>query len=358
MPFEQEMPRLRLRRPTGLDLEAYTALHTDPRTYAHAPASMPDAEGCRDRLDADLAHWAAYGFGYLAVEDRASGLLVGWGGVCEAAAAPRGPLNLYYRLAYDALGQGLGRDLVCAVVAAAVEEQPARRVRARIGSHHAASLATARAAGLVEVDVPANQPDDQPDDQPDSASVVLEAPHLTSLASVDESVLAEVLDLWVRVNEAGGAVGFSAGAPRAAVADRLAGHAALLAEGRAVLGLLRAPDDRLLGSAFWQRGAWSGFAHRLELWRVMVEPAEQGRGMGGLLLSGMHGLARRWSPQTQLWCADYRSGRGLGRFYARWGWNEVGRLPYGIELPGGERGDEVHLARRPQGGLPVADGRP
>ena len=354
MPFEPETSRLRLRRPTAGDLEAYTTLHTDPRTYAHAPGSMPDAEGCRVRLDADLDHWSEHGFGYLAVEERASGRVVGWGGVRRWSGAPGEPLNLYYRLAYDVLGCGHGREIARAVVAAAVEERPDDRVRARVKPHNRASLATARAAGLLEVGT-APHPADGTDDAP---SVVLEAPHFTSTTTAVARVLAEVLDLWTRVNDSGGAVGFSRGAPRQAVADRLADHAALLTAERAVLGLLRAPDGRLLGSGLWQREAWSGFAHRLTLWRLMVDPAEQRRGHGGLLLSGMHGLARRWSPSTRLWCADYRSGQGLGRFYRRWGWYEVGRVPTGIELPGGERGDEVHLARRPEGGLPVADGRP
>ncbi len=149
--FEQETARLRLRRPRRDDLAAYVALHTDPRTYAHAPDAMPDEARCAERLEADLAHWAEHGFGYVAAEDRASGEVVGWGGVRSWPDDDPHELNLYYRLAHDRLGEGLGRELARAVVEAAVEDLPDHRVVARMAPHNVASVATARGAGLVHV---------------------------------------------------------------------------------------------------------------------------------------------------------------------------------------------------------------
>ena len=162
MPFERETERLRLRRPVPGDLPGFVALHTDPRTYEHAPETMPDDAECRRRLDSYLLDWEEFGFGYLAVEELATGRLVGWGGV-RLTAEPR-TLNLYYRLAYDALGQGLGIELARAIVAGAREELPDHAVRATITRRNPASLATARAAGLVEVG----------EQHPDGPSVVLE----------------------------------------------------------------------------------------------------------------------------------------------------------------------------------------
>ena len=80
MPFEQETEHLRLRRPVPEDLPGFVALHTDPRTYEHAPESMPTEEQCGERLASYVLDWEQFGFGYLAVEERASGRLVGWGG--------------------------------------------------------------------------------------------------------------------------------------------------------------------------------------------------------------------------------------------------------------------------------------
>ncbi len=132
--FERETARLRLRRPVAEDLPGFVALHSDPRTYEHAPESMPTEQQCRERLASYILDWAEFGFGYLAVEEIQSGRLVGWGGV-RLTASPR-TLNLYYRLAHDALGQGYGRELVLAIVAAAREELPDHTLVASIKRHN------------------------------------------------------------------------------------------------------------------------------------------------------------------------------------------------------------------------------
>jgi hypothetical protein len=73
VPFEQETEHLRLRRPVPEDLPGFVALHTDPRTYEHAPASMPTEQQCAERLASYVLDWEEFGFGYLAVEELASG---------------------------------------------------------------------------------------------------------------------------------------------------------------------------------------------------------------------------------------------------------------------------------------------
>src|SRR6185312_15744610 len=79
MSFERETEHLRLRRPVSEDLAAFTELHSDPRTYVHAPASMPTPEQCRQRLASYLLDWEQFGYGYVAVEELSTGRLVGWG---------------------------------------------------------------------------------------------------------------------------------------------------------------------------------------------------------------------------------------------------------------------------------------
>jgi RimJ/RimL family protein N-acetyltransferase len=169
MSFERETEHLRLRRPVAADLPGFTALHSDPRTYAHSPTSMPTPEQCRERLASYVLDWEQFGFGYLAVEELTTDRLVGWGGV-RLTMRPR-TLNLYYRLAHDVLGRGYGRELATAVVSAAREELPDHTVRATVKRHNRASMATALAAGLVEVGE-TRHPEDGPDDPP---SVVLES---------------------------------------------------------------------------------------------------------------------------------------------------------------------------------------
>ena len=163
MPLERETEHLRLRRPRPEDLEAFTALHSDPRTYEHAPASMPTPAQCRERLASYLLDWEEFGFGYLAVEELTTGRLVGWGGV-RLTAEPR-TVNLYYRLAYDALGRGYGSELARAIVAGAREQLPDHRITASVKRNNHASMATALGAGLVEVGEK-RHPDDGPDEPP------------------------------------------------------------------------------------------------------------------------------------------------------------------------------------------------
>jgi RimJ/RimL family protein N-acetyltransferase len=168
MPFEQETEHLLLRRPVPEDLAAFTSLHSDPRTYAHAPASMPTPEQCRERLASYDLDWEEFGYGYVAVEELSTGRLIGWGGVKPTP--DETVENLYYRLAFDSLGRGYGRELARAIVTAVGEELPGHTVRAMVKRHNSASIATALAAGLVEVGERRHS-EDGPDDPP---SVVLE----------------------------------------------------------------------------------------------------------------------------------------------------------------------------------------
>ena len=168
MPFEQETEHLRLRRPVPEDLSAFTALHSDPRTYAHAPASMPTPEQCRQRLASYVLDWEEFGYGYVAVEELSTGRLVGWGGVKPTP--DETVENLYYRLDFDHLGRGYGRELARAIMATVREELPGHTVRAMVKRHNHASMATALAAGLVEVGERRHS-EDGPGDPP---SVILE----------------------------------------------------------------------------------------------------------------------------------------------------------------------------------------
>ena len=88
----------------------------------------------------------------------------------------------------------------------------------------------------------------------------------------------------------------------------------------------------------------------------MVDSRAQGRNLGALLLCGAHAIARTL-PDVDLLRLDYRSGSGLGAFYARHGWVETGRVPGLIRVGAGEHRDGVSMARHPFGESLVADGR-
>ncbi|WP_020579081.1 GNAT family N-acetyltransferase [Actinopolymorpha alba] len=336
-------PRLVLRRPRADDLDDYVRIHTDPRTYAHAPHAMPTPDGCRDRLAADLDDWDAFGIGYAAVVDRESGELIGWAGLRYKNSDDHF-FNLYYRLTHDRLGQGLGREISRAVVAWGVEYRPEVPVTALVDDVNAASLATARSSGLVEAGTRVHR-DDPPDAKP---MILFEAPTVSGVAAdaFDEALASDVLDLWVRVNDAGGSVGFLPGASRDAVRAALDPHVADLQASVTMLCVLRDPDGTLRGLGFWEHSRGFPYTHLAGLKRLMVDPAAQGRNLGRILLGGMVGIARRELPEVELLRLDYRDGLGLGEFYGRAGWTEVGRVPRGLKLSESDYRDDVTMVRR------------
>jgi RimJ/RimL family protein N-acetyltransferase len=337
--------RLVLRRPSADDLEDYVRLHTDPRTYAHAPASMPSPEGCRERLSFDLANWEREGLGYAAVTDRASGDVIGWAGLRHKD-SDTSVFNLYYRLAFDRLGLGLGVEIARAVVAWGVEHRPDTLVTAMVDEVNTASRRTAERSGLFACGTRAVR--DDPEAEP---MLYFEAPRVLAVpgAAVDEALRLDLIDLWVRVNDAGGSVGFLPGAPRGAVAAALDRHLDDVAGGRSLLCVVREPAGSLRGIGLWEHALGFPYEHVAGLKRLMVDPASQGRNLGRILLGGMVGIARRELPHVELLRLDYREGLGLGEFYARAGWTEVGRIPRGLKLTDTDYRDDVAMARRVDG---------
>ncbi len=348
--FERVVGPLRMRRPRRDDIDAYIRLHTDPRTYAHAPATRPDALGCRIRLDGELEHWREHGFGYLAMEELATGRVVGLGGVRTEPGDEH--LNLYYRLEHASLGRGWGRLIARAVVVAVTEELPERVVRASIRPVNTASLRTGRAAGLVRIGTDAH-PGDPADGPP---SELFELPRVTRVEHVSAGMREEILDLWVRVNASGGSVGFLPSAGRSDVVPVLDAQLQRMTAGRAAFGVLHAPDGLVLGFGWWDLDTDPRFSHVARLLRLQVEPRLQGRNLGRVLLGGMHALARGL-PGVELLRLDYRSGTGLGLFYAHAGWVETGRQPGGLRVAPGDDRDSVAMMRRVDGHPLVGDDR-
>ena len=79
----------------------------------------------------------------------------------------------------------------------------------------------------------------------------------------------------------------------------------------------------------------------------MVDPERQGKGLGLVLMAGMHRLARE--DGVELLQLGVRSGSGASRFYAQSGYVEVGRIPGAIRVADGDDRDDVTMARRVDG---------
>ncbi|AKU18515.1 hypothetical protein VV02_00910 [Luteipulveratus mongoliensis] len=166
----------------------------------------------------------------------------------------------------------------------------------------------------------------------------------------------EVVSLWDRVNSAGGAVGFEAGAPLDDVRAVLDVHLAACAAGEAQVVRIAEPTaatwsdpsahGRLLGFGFLTLPADSKIAHRTTLLRVMVDPDRQGHNFGRILLAALHVEARE--AGRELVEIAYRGGTGLGAFYESCGYVETGRVPGGLRFSFGDR-DDVQMTRRLDG---------
>lgn len=341
--FETTTDRLVLRRPTEGDRAFHHTVHSDPRLYRHAPPVVGTPASNAEFFEAILGHWEEHGFGYWVAEERASGMPVGWVGVKRS----EGFHNLYYRFVAEAHGRGLAREAGRAAVAMATEWQPDQPVRALVKEHNVASVRTALACGLDQTGDVVTLSDDLPEEP---RSVVLEAPRATRVDKLDDALREEVLDLWGRVTDAGGAVGFLPGAPRAALASAMAAHEEQMATGDAYAGALQSRDDRVLGWGWWARVANPLLHHGRWLYRLMVDPEQQGRGLGLVLMAGLHRLARE--EGAELLQLGVRSGSGVSRFYARSGYVEVGRIPGAIRVGPGDDRDDVTMARRVDG-LPL-----
>ncbi|MCF4136939.1 GNAT family N-acetyltransferase [Streptomyces sp. Tue 6430] len=146
---ELQTARLLLRRPTAADVDAIFAVHRDPETCIHNPsdalARFEEAEALYQRWD---NQWQQYGYGYWVVRRHGSAQQLGFCGIkpMELHGAP--VLNLFYRFATSAWGQGFAGEAAAAVAAWASRHLPDLPLIARVRPANVASQRVAIRAGL------------------------------------------------------------------------------------------------------------------------------------------------------------------------------------------------------------------
>ena len=153
----------------------------------------------------------------------------------------------------------------------------------------------------------------------------------------------QLLEMWVDVTNAGGAVGFTAPADVSAVATTLDAALDRVAAGTDVLGTLR-HNGGAVGMAFLVDAESVLRRHWRTVLRLMVRPELQGRGAGRLLLEGLHGTAADLGLEQLM--LTTRGGTGVEGFYERFGYTIVGRHPAAIRLAPGDDRDEIILIYR------------
>jgi GNAT superfamily N-acetyltransferase len=179
---------------------------------------------------------------------------------------------------------------------------------------------------------------------PDQIVFEVVAPELAT----DPALRAQLLDTWVRVTDAGGAVGFTAPADPDEIASTLDSALRRVARGHDTLGVLRRgtgrTDSPAVGMGLLVVSQSELRRHWRTVLRVMVAPELQGTGAGRTLLEGLHDLARGLG--TEHLVLSVRGGTGTERFYERFGYEQIGRHPAAIRLAPGDDRDELLLYKQ------------
>ena len=164
-----------------------------------------------------------------------------------------------------------------------------------------------------------------------------------ALRDVDETLRRDLLAMWTVVTNAGGAVGFVPPVTQDDVAPTLDDLVRRVREGRALIVLLTV-DGRVGGFAALLRASSPLRRHWATVLRVQVHPSLQGRGLGRVLMAGVHEVAR--ADGLEFLHLGARDGAGVEGFYRRLGYQVVGRLPGAIRVAPGDDRDEIQLVRR------------
>lgn len=117
-PERVETERLLLTRPVAQDLDDVAELLADPLVgrWLGGPADRARTAAMLERFQ---AHWTALGFGLWTARDRATGALVGRGGLSIQLAGGAGGVEAGWTIASGRWGEGLGTELGAAAIAVA-----------------------------------------------------------------------------------------------------------------------------------------------------------------------------------------------------------------------------------------------
>lgn len=147
-----ETERLRLRAHRPGDFTACSAIWSDPKVVRHIGGKPSIGEEAWRRLLTYAGLWSLLGFGYWAIEARASGQYIGDIGYAEfrrdMVPSLHGMLECGWALARAAQGNGFASEALAAVEAWRCAHFPEARSVCIIAPGNAASIRVAEKAGL------------------------------------------------------------------------------------------------------------------------------------------------------------------------------------------------------------------
>ena len=147
--------RLLLRAPVAHDLQRLFAIYGDPATQRYNPAGpLGDISQAQALLDHWLHHWQQHGYGPWAIARRARpDEVLGFGGISWHDYLGIKRLNLGYRLAVEAWGQGYATELAQAALELGFKELALPHLFALVRPEHQASIRVLEKAGLRRIDL-------------------------------------------------------------------------------------------------------------------------------------------------------------------------------------------------------------
>jgi RimJ/RimL family protein N-acetyltransferase len=148
-----ETRRLRLRPHRAEDFEAYAAMWAAPEVVRFIGGEPISREAAWTRFLRHIGIWRYFGFGFFALEDRASGAFVGEAGFHDLRRmvdpSNEGTMEAGWVLVPAMHGRGLAEEAMRAAIAWADRAHPAPRMTCIIQVGHAASLRVAAKLGFT-----------------------------------------------------------------------------------------------------------------------------------------------------------------------------------------------------------------
>jgi RimJ/RimL family protein N-acetyltransferase len=149
-----ETDRLRLRAHTAEDFAASAAMWGDPDVTRFIGGRPFTREECWTRLLRCAGHWALMGFGFWAVEERATGKFIGEAGFMDFRRDIEPPVvdipEAGWAFAPEAHGRGIATETTRALMAWGDAHFGARATTCLIDEGHTASIRVAEKCGYRE----------------------------------------------------------------------------------------------------------------------------------------------------------------------------------------------------------------
>jgi RimJ/RimL family protein N-acetyltransferase len=149
-PIETE--RLILRPERLEDFDVYAAMWADPVVTRYTGGVPGTREDCWTRFLRGFGMWEQMGFGFFAIEDKATGVFLGEAGFQERkrdiVPSMEGTLETGWALVPSAHGKGLATEAVRAVLGWADAAHPGRRFTALIDAANNGSMRVAEKSGF------------------------------------------------------------------------------------------------------------------------------------------------------------------------------------------------------------------